>query len=100
MYVNPIEILGLSEAIDIASIDNEIVKKAKRKLFADIDLSDNGDFDYHGLQLSKGNCEKVIDELTNNNFKEFYLYLANNKPLNEFLVNGKETIFKKFTVLL
>jgi len=96
MYVNPIEILGLSNATDTTSIDNEIVKKAKRKLFADIDLSDNGDFDYHGLQLSKGNCEKVIDELTNNNFKEFYLYLANNKPLNEFLVNGKETIFKKF----
>jgi hypothetical protein len=96
MYVNPIEILGLSNATDITSIDNEIVKKAKRKLFADIDLSDNGVFEYYGLQLTKGNCEKAIDELTNNEFKEFYLYLANNKPLNEFLANGKEVIFKNF----
>jgi hypothetical protein len=96
MYVNPIEILGLSNATDTASIDNEIVKKAKRKLFADIDLSDNGVFEYYGLQLTKGNCEKAIDELTNNDFKEFYLYLANNKPLNEFLANGKEAIFKNF----
>jgi hypothetical protein len=96
MYVNPIEILGLSNATDTSSIDNEIVKKAKRKLFADIDLSDNGVFEYYGLQLTKGNCEKAIDELINNDYKEFYLYLANNKPLNEFLASGKEAIFKNF----
>jgi hypothetical protein len=96
MYVNPIEILGLSDATNTTSIDNEIVKKAKRKLFADIDLSDNGVLEYYGLQLSKGNCEKAIDELTNNDYKEFYLYLANNKPLNEFLASGKEAIFKNF----
>ena len=96
MYVNPIEILGLSNATDTTSIDNEIVKKAKRKLFSDIDLSDDGVFEYHGLKLTKGNCEKAIDELTNNDYKEFYLYLANNKPLNEFLASGKEAIFKNF----
>lgn len=96
MYVNPIEILGLSDATDTNSIDNEIVRKAKRKLFADIDLSDNGVLEYYGLQLTKGNCEKAIDELTNNDIKEFYLYLANNKPLNEFLASGKEAIFKNF----
>jgi hypothetical protein len=96
MYVNPIEILGLSNATNATSIDNETVKKAKRKLFADIDLSDNGVFEYYGLQLTKGNCEKAIDELTNNDIKEFYLYLENNKPLNEFLASGKEAIFKNF----
>ena len=96
MYVNPIEILGLSNATDTTCIDNEIIKKAKRKLFADIDLSDNGAFEYYGLQLTKGNCEKAIDELMNNDCKEFYLYLANNKPLNEFLASGKEVIFKNF----
>ena len=96
MYINPIEILGLSNASDTNSIDNEIVKKEKRKLFADIDLSDNGVFEYYGLQLTKGNCENAVDKLTNNDFKEFYLYLANNKPLNEFLASGKESIFKNF----
>lgn len=96
MYVNPIEILGLSNATDTSSIDNEIIKKAKRKLFADIDLSDNGVFEYYGVQLTKGNCEKAIDELTNNDFKEFYLYLANNKLLNEFLASGNEAIFENF----
>jgi hypothetical protein len=96
MFINPVEILGLTNASDTTSIDNEIVKKAKRKLFADIDLSDNGVLEYYGLQLTKGNCEKAIEELTNNNIKEFYLYLANNKPLNEFLASGKEEIFQNF----
>ena len=95
-YINPIEILGLSSLADTTSIDNEIVRKAKRKLFADIDLSDNGLFEYYGLQLTKGDCEKVIDDLTNNDLKEFYLYLASNKKLNNFLVNGNDAVFINF----
>ena len=95
-YINPIEILGLSGLTDTTSIDNEIVRKAKRKLFADIDLSDNGLFQYYGLQLTKGDCEKAIDELTNNDLKEFYLYLASNKKLNTFLVNGDDEVFNNF----
>ena len=96
MYINPIEILGLSNAIDISSIDNETIKKEKRKLFAEIDLSDNGVLDYYGVQLTKGQCEKVIDELSNNDYKEYYLYLSNNKLLNIFLASGDIAIFKKF----
>jgi hypothetical protein len=96
MYVNPLEILGLSNATDATSIDNEIIKKAKRKLFADIDLSDNGVFEYYGVELTKGNCEKAIDDLTNNDFKEYYLFLTHNKQLNEFLASGNEAIFKNF----
>ena len=95
-YINPIEILGLSNATDTTSIDNETIKKAKRKLFADIDLSDNGLFDYYGLHITKGDCEKAIDYLSNNDYKEFYLYLANNKKLNEFLVKGQTDVFSNF----
>lgn len=95
-YINPIEILGLSGVADTTSIDNEVVKKAKRRLFADIDLSDNGLFQYYGLQLTKGDCEKAIDALTNNDQKEFYLYLASNKKLNIFLVNGDDEVFNNF----
>ena len=96
MYINPIEILGLSGASDILSIDNEIVKKEKRRLYADIDLSDNGVFEYYGNQVSKGNCEKAIEELSNNDNKEFYLYLSKNKLLNEFLANGNQSLFENF----
>jgi hypothetical protein len=95
-FINPIEILQLTTVADSSQIDSDTIKKAKRRLFADIDLSDNGHYEYYGLQLSKGDCEKAIDELSNNDLKEFYLYLTSNKKLNEFLVNGNENVFESF----
>jgi len=95
-YINPIEILQLSNVEDSSQIDSDTIKKAKRRLFADIDLSDDGHFNYYGLKLSKGDCERSINELSNNDLKEFYLYLTSNKKLNEFLVNGNDNVFGSF----
>lgn len=95
-YINPIEILKLSNMADSSQIDSDTIKKAKRRLFADIDLSDDGHYNYYGLQLSKGDCDRAINELSNNDLKEFYLYLTSNKKLNEFLVNGNESLFDNF----
>lgn len=95
-YINPVELLQLSNVADSSQIDSDTVKKAKRKLFADIDLSDEGHFTYHGLLLSKGDCERAINELSNNDLKEFYLYLTSNKKLNQFLVNGNDDVFYNF----
>jgi hypothetical protein len=96
MYLNPIEILDLANISDTSILDNDVIKKAKRKLIADIDLSDNGVFEYYGMQITKGDCEKAVEELENKDFKEFYLYLASNKPLNEFLAIGNQKVFKNF----
>lgn len=95
-YINPIEILGFTNESDIADIDKDAIKKAKRRLIADIDLSDNGHFEYHGIQISKGECESSIEQLTNNDLKDFYFYLMSNKNLNEFLVNGNKRVFNNF----
>jgi len=95
-YINPLEILQLANMADSSQIDSDTIKKAKRRLFADIDLSDEGHFNYYGLKLSKGDCESAIDELSNNDLKEFYSYLTSNKKLNEFLVNGNENLFGSF----
>jgi hypothetical protein len=94
-FLNPIELLELEYA-EIASIDSSIIKKAKRKLFAEIDLSDDGHFDYKGILISKTDCEKVIDDLENSDALEFYSHLSSNKALNDFLVNGNDKIFKSF----
>jgi hypothetical protein len=94
-YINPIEILNLQN-YSIAEIDSSLIKKQKRKLFADIDLSDNEVFDYKGIFLTKTDCERAIDGLENPEYLEFYSYLANNnQPLNDFLANGDERFFTK-----
>jgi hypothetical protein len=94
-FINPIEILNLSKFADSKSIDNDVIKKNKRKLFAEIDLSDEGNIYYKGVSLTKAECESVITKLENQTYKEFYWYLAiDNRSLNDFLVNGDDDIFK------
>ena len=94
-YINPIEILEL-QAVETSNIDNSVIKKAKRKLFADIELSDDGHFDYWGYQLTKSDCERAIDELEEKDNVEFYSHLASNRQLNEFLVNGTYELLDSF----
>jgi hypothetical protein len=97
MYINPIELLELQN-YTAQEIDSSLIKKTKRKLFADIDLSDDGLFDYKGVSLTKTDCEATIEDLKNPDYAEFYLYLAiSNQPLNDFLVNGDESLFSKLS---
>jgi len=96
LFINPIEILDLQHS-DIASIDDNTIKKAKRKLLAEIDLSDGGYFNYKGHNLSKSDCERVIDELSNNEKKEYYYQLAATlQSLNDYLATGDEIFFAHF----
>ena len=86
-YVNPIEILDIGRLNPI-DIDSSVIKKKKRILIADIDLSDDSSFNYHSYKITRSDCEKAIEELENKNKLEFYFHLANNKELNSFLANG------------
>ena len=86
-YINPVEILKLQNEV-ANSIDAIVIRKAKRRLFAEIDLSDNGLLNYYNQTLTKSDCERVIDELDDSNKFEFYCHLTSNIMLNRFLANG------------
>ena len=94
-YINPLEILDLTQ-IPISDIDSTMIKKAKRKLFAEIDLSDDGHFDYKGVKLSRSDCEKAVEELENSSQIDFHLSLSENKSLNNYLVTGDESFFSNY----
>jgi hypothetical protein len=94
-FINPIEILDLQD-LELSSIDNTIIKKAKKKLFADIDLSDNSCLNYRGQYITKSDCEQAIEELENRKIKEFCLHLATEKKLNNYLAKNDESIFTPF----
>lgn len=91
IYVNPIEILDLGDK-NVTEIDSSLIKKAKRRLFADIDLSDSGLLDYNGQKLTKSDCERAIEELEDKEKIEFYSHLASNFELNTFLANGSNEL--------
>jgi hypothetical protein len=94
VYINPIEILKLNDE-EVNSIDSNVIRKAKRKLFAEIDLSDDGLYDYYEQKITKSDCERAIDELENSNKFEFYYHLATNHVLNSFLANGNTEFLVK-----
>jgi len=60
-FINPIQILQLQDAPHPGSINSEIIKREKRKIFAEIELSDNGSYNYYGIAISKSDCEKAIN---------------------------------------
>jgi len=91
IYINPIEILELKDK-EVNEIDSSIIKKSKRRLFADIDLSDSGFYEYNGQKLTKSDCERAIEELEDKNKIEFYSHLSTNLELNKFLANGSNEL--------
>ena len=94
VFINPIEILELKD-IDANLIDTNAIRKAKRKLFAEIDLSDDGLLAYYDQKLTKSDCERAIYELDDSNKFEFYYQLATNLFLNSFLANGNIEFLKR-----
>lgn len=95
LFINPFELLEI-DAENPSLIDSIVLKKAKRRLFAEIDLSENGFLLYKNIEITKSSCEKVIDELEDPEKKEYYAYLTTNKPLNNYLVNGELDLFSNY----
>lgn len=94
-FINPVEILNLAAA-DLLTIDDTVIKRAKKAALAEIDLSDDGLFNYHDKQLTRADCERVIDELEQRDKLEFYHFIANNAALTDFLIKGDESFFTAF----
>jgi hypothetical protein len=94
-FLNPIEILELNGK-DLREIDNNSIKKAKKRLFADIELSDNGSFDYLGNTFSKSEVENSINQLENPDLLEIYYFVSQYRELQNFLSSADSNLFKNF----
>lgn len=94
-FINPIEILSLKDTA-VNEIDSSVIRKAKRRVQADIELSDDGHIAYNGSNITKSDAERAINELDDQEKIEFYHFIANNKTLNSFLSAGDEKFFSQF----
>ena len=95
LFINPLEILEIRPE-EVDSFDEDFLKKKKKILFAEIELSDEGYLDYKNHKLTKSECEKAIDGLKKVSTKKIYKHLLNDQKLNDFLVNGSEDFFNSF----
>lgn len=94
-FINPVEILGLSHT-PVNAIDSSVVRKAKKALLAEVELSDDGYFHYRNQALTTSDCERYIDELEEKDKLEFYHFIASNEKLNNFLVGTDNSLFSAF----
>ena len=67
-YINPFKLLNI-QADNLSEIDPLTIRKAKKILLANIELSDNEAIDYNGVEITKSVCLSIIDELDDKNKK-------------------------------
>ncbi len=94
IYVNPYLLLKLNNNFE--NISGIEIKKAKRKLLADIELSDKQLYNYQGVSFNKYEVIKIIDELGDIVRREFHLYIIHDKKLLNFLSKGDLNFFKNY----
>ena len=94
-YINPFDLLEL-ETVDLSTITASIVNKAKRKLLVEIELSDTNTIKHNGIELTKSDCIRAIDDLDNKDKREFHFFIFQNKYLKEFLSECKIGFFENY----
>lgn len=83
-FINPIEVLNLSK-IPVAKIDSSVLRKAKKSILAEIELSEDGYILLENLKISKFQIEKAAEDLADFRKLQYYHQIANDKNLNDFL---------------
>ncbi len=94
-YINPIELLNLNTNIS-SGINSTTIRRKKKHLLAEIELSDTDTVIHNGIELTKSDCLKAIDDLDNKDKKDFHLFIYQNNDLNNFLTIGDITFFKTY----
>ena len=96
-YINPFQLLNI-QTERLSDIDSSIIRRAKNKLLSNIELSDNNTIEYNGIELTKSDCLRAINDLDNEDQKEFHFFIFKNPDLNSFLTNGDLVFFKTYKV--
>lgn len=95
IFTNPIEILNLA-AYEISDIDSSLIKKAKRRIFAEIELSDDGLLHKNGNSFTRSDLDLAINQLDDPDILELFHYIANYKDLQNFLSHQDEDYILNF----
>jgi len=94
-YINPFDLLNI-QSENLSDIDSSTIRRAKKKLLADIELSDNNTIDHNGIELTKSDCIRAVDDLDHKNKNEFHYFIFKNPDLNSFLTSGDLRFFKTY----
>lgn len=95
-FINPLDLLSINvRELNGKDLGNE-VKKAKQRRASEIEFSDNGYIVFGSQEITKNDLNKYADLLSDLEKREYYLFLAENQALSQFLQSGETSIFKNF----
>lgn len=94
-YINPYELLVITPE-NLSEVDSATIKRAKKKLLAEIELGDTDSIIHQGIELNKSDCIRAIDDLDNKDKSEFHFFIYQHKHLKRFLTTGKISFFDNY----
>jgi len=92
-YVNPFELLQLTDLEDPDSLDIKDLQRAKKTVLQEIDLEDGLVQWIPGLRIDRSRAIKVADDLSNDALCNFHWLIFQFKPLLNFLSRGDLALF-------
>ncbi|MBS1744627.1 MAG: hypothetical protein JST21_00510 [Bacteroidetes bacterium] len=95
-YINPYQLLNIS-AESLSDVDVKTISRERRRLLHQIELSEHGTIDYNGIEITRAEYIRVLDELDEKNKREFHFFIFQNSSLNNFLTSGTLYFFDKHT---
>jgi len=87
-YVNPFELLNLTDVDDVFDLDIKTIQKAKKLLLQEIEIEEGVVEWVPGLRIDKSRVIKVIDGLTDENDRYWHHVIFSNKLLLDFMSRG------------
>ncbi len=94
-YINPYELLEITPE-NLSDADSATIKRAKKKLLAEIELGDTDMIIHQDIELNKSDCIRAIDDLDNKDKSEFHFFIYKHKHLKRFLTSGKISFFDNY----
>jgi hypothetical protein len=86
-YINPITLLGLTP-LSIDDLTQSNIRKASKRLIADVELSDNQILIYKRNSLNQSDIHTLVQTLDNENIRLMHFIIYQNPSLLSFLEQG------------
>jgi tetratricopeptide (TPR) repeat protein len=88
-YLNPFEILGANDTVDLGNFDAKWIQSAKKRIKAEMQLDDGRLEILDSVQFDVNRILEVADELFNEDKKAFHWNVFQTRPLLRFLTRGE-----------
>lgn len=92
-YMNPFQLLNVSDDADIDELDPKAIQKLKKTLMQEIDLEDGKVSWMPGVVIDKSRAIGLCDELNDDQRKDWHWLVFSNKSLLGFLTKGAHDHF-------